>query len=158
MRTQTSKFFLSCVTIFVCCVSLVIANEDIPLQQHYVKIRGDLPNPLDSFELEIELESESRDVELFKLFIGDSLYEMAETDIKVLKNVELSTLEVVWPFQDESDVPGVVIIRFRLGEAYRIEYEEDGKTRYHWGKDKANIYIQDGMSPVVEISPLSRWS
>ena len=158
MRKQPFVVIFFCMAVLNCHVSPAHADEDITANQHYLKIRGLLPAPLGNFELEIELDPDSDDIELFHLVVGGLAYKLADTDYARLKNIELSSLKIVHPPYYQDGVSPFAIIRVRVGERYRIEFEEDGMTRFHWGKDLASVYVVHGMPLSVEISPLSRWN
>jgi hypothetical protein len=153
------------------CTSLFAANgalafEDMQVHQHELSLSGVLPAPYYTISLEIVLDPETDDTNRFDLKIGGTPVRLNEKDLNQLKDVELATLDIMHGIHRTSDSPAdqmadylfdYVVVTVEVGERYRIEYEKDGQTRYHWGRDKAviGVNLSEDNSAHVSVDRLS---
>lgn len=146
----------------------VLSYEASLVHQHYTKWEGVLPEPYNSIELEIRLNPENDDVEFFELKIGGTPIEFKKEDLAKLKDLELGTLEFWQEMYRDPDRPSEpsedfmqdwLYLKMELGERYRIQWEQEGKTRYHWGKDTVTIMVTMGKNGSINVSKLQqpRW-
>ncbi len=153
------------VTYFLLLTSLgAYGFEDMLVHQHQLAISGTLPAPHYSIELEIALDPETDDAKIFRVAIGGTPKTLSEANLAKLRDLELGTLRVTHGMHRTPDSPATpiadylkdyIVIRIELGKRYRIEYQRDGKTRYHWGRDTVEITLQVGEDTGVVILPLA---
>jgi 2-phospho-L-lactate guanylyltransferase (CobY/MobA/RfbA family) len=61
---------------------------------HYAEWQGVLPEPYASFELKIQLNTESDDVETFSINMGSHHIQLSSEQLSILRDVELGTTEI----------------------------------------------------------------
>ncbi len=139
------------------------AFEASLVHQHYTMWEGVLPEPYKTIKCEIRLKTDTDDVETLNIVIGGNPIEFTAEDIAKLKNVELGTLQFLQEIYRSEDKPAKPLmegfkdwlyLKVKTGPRHRIEWEEDGKKRYYWGKDTATIIITMGKKGVVQIDKL----
>lgn len=141
----------------------VQAYEPSLVHQHYVKWKGELPEPYGSIEVEIALEPQTDNVKHLEVLVGGKPVTFAEEDLARLKDLELGTVQM-WQgiFRDpqSTDEPIAnfmndwIHIEIEVGERYRVQWEENGGTKSVWGKDKVTILITQGVKGSVHINKL----
>lgn len=133
------------------------------VHQHYTKWEGVLPEPYNTIELEIRLNPENDDADFFELKIGGVPIAFKKEDLDKLKDLELGTLQF-WqeiyrspdrPYEPSQDfMKDWLYLTMELGPKYRIQWEQEGKTRYHWGKDTVTIMVTMGKNGSINVSKL----
>ena len=105
--------------------------------------------------LEIELNAETDDVEVFELFRGKERINIPTEILSKLKDVELSSIEISHEMYrlDESsrgfsEGGDWLYITFDLGDQYRVKRELNGVSDYKWANDSAELVIVND-SPVM---------
>ena len=119
-----------------------------------------MPAPYNTISCEIRLNDETDDVEFFELKIGGIPINFSQEDLAKLKDVELGTLQF-WEemYRDESGsyepmeelFEDWLYLKMELGPRYRIQWEEDGKTQYQWGKDTVTIMVTMGEKGSINV-------
>jgi hypothetical protein len=142
-----------------------LGDETALTHLHYAKFSGVLREPYYTIEVEVRLNEENDDVEYFRLVIGGNELQIEQSILDQMKNVELGTLKIEDLIYGDSTDHGSamrksdwITIEFEIGERYRISWEENGESRYHWGKDSLHIMIEDGRSIATRVSKLNRYS
>lgn len=139
------------------------AFEASLVHQHYTMWEGVLPEPYNTIKCEIRLNTDTDDLETLNIVIGGNPIELTAEDIAKLKNMELGTLQFLQEIYRSEDEPAKPLmdgfkdwlyLKVKIGPRHRIEWEEDGKKRYFWGKDTATIMITMGKKGVVKIDKL----
>ena len=147
--------------------SLSLAWEETVVHQHYTKWVGVLPQPYNALEVEISLNPENDDLELFTAVVGNNLITLSPEQKSKLKNLELGTLRIAheiyrseeYPDKPEADYfKDWIHIYIEQGERHRIERVENGKTQYYWGKNQAIIDITMGKDITVYIREFGKLS
>ncbi|MCC2607833.1 hypothetical protein [Planctobacterium marinum] len=130
---------------------------------HYYKTEGVLPEPYNSFSLEIKLNEESDDAELFELWISNRRIDFGDKDLTKLKALDLSSLRILTEMYRAPGAPAVPIqegfqdwffIKIDFGESYRVEWDQDGETHYKWGKDTLEIMVTMGEEGSINVLKL----
>ena len=133
------------------------------VHQHYTVWEGVLPEPYKTIYCEIRLNEETDDVETLNIVIGGTKIEFNSEDLAKLKNVELGTLQFLQEMYRSEDKPAAPLmagfkdwlyLKVEVGPKYRVDWEEGGKTQYHWGKDIATIMITMGSHGSIHIDKL----
>ena len=106
------------------------------VHQHYVKWKGVLPEPYKTMEMEIALDPETDDVERFEILIGGKSVAFSKEDLAKLKDLELGTMQV-WEGinrdlhgQAPDFVNDWIRIEMELGEKHKVQWKENGGTKY----------------------------
>lgn len=142
----------------------VLGWEASLVHQHYTKWEGVLPEPYNTISFEMRLNPENDDVEFFELKISGSPVVFSEGDLAKLKGVELGTVQFMEEmYRDEARPAKPVYEGFKdwlyvtmeLGPRYRIQWEEDGKTQYQWGKDTVTIMVTMGEKGSINVKKQS---
>ncbi|WP_124916999.1 hypothetical protein [Alteromonas flava] len=157
MKLRFLIFFLA---VFSCCSN---AFQPSLVHQHYTVWEGVLPEPYNTIYCEIRLNAETDDIETLNIIIGGKTIDFNDEDLAKLKDVELGTLQFLQEIYRSEDKPSVPLMEgfqdwlyltVEVGPKYRISWEENGKTRYHWGKDIATIMITMGNHGSIRIDKL----
>lgn len=139
----------------------VLSWEASLVHQHYTKWEGVLPAPYNTISCEIRLNEETDDVDFFELKIGRNPINFSKEDLAKLKDVELGTLEFWKEMYRDKSRPSEpmedffedwLYLKMELGPRYRIQWEEDGKTQYQWGKDTVTIMVTMGEIGTINVS------
>jgi hypothetical protein len=134
------------------------------VHQHYTKWEGVLPEPYNTISFEMRLNPENDDVEFFELKISGNSIDFSEDDLVKLKDIELGTIQFMTEMHRDEARPAEPIydyfedwlyITMELGPRYRIDWEEEGKTRYQWGKDKITIMVTMGQKGTISLAKQS---
>ncbi|HEX7026782.1 MAG TPA: hypothetical protein VF268_06040 [Gammaproteobacteria bacterium] len=128
------------------------------VHQHYVKWKSVLPEPYKTMELEIALDPETDDVERFEILIGGRLVTFSKEDRAKLKDLELGTMQV-WEginrnpsgAQTPDFVNDWIRIDMELGEKRKVQWKENGRTKYRLEKQKLTILIVKGAKGRIHV-------
>ncbi len=133
------------------------------VHQHYTVWEGVLPEPYDTIYCEIRLDVETDDIETLSIVIGGKAIKFTNEDLAKLKSVELGTLQFLQEIYRSEDKPAEpmmdgfkdwLYLTVEVGPRYRIDWEENGETKYYWGKDTATIMVTMGSHGSIHIDKL----
>jgi hypothetical protein len=146
-------------------VSVANASVSVPVHTHKLYIEGVLPAPYETMSLDIELNIETDDVEIFELYRGGERIEIPIEILKKMKDVEPSSLKVSHEMHrlDEtrpeySEAGDLLYITFDLGERYRAERDFDGVGYYKWGSDSLELMIAENKAVLYWLVVLTETS
>ena len=137
--------------------------ESSLVHQHYTTWEGVLPEPYNTIKCEIRLNTETDDVETLNIVIGGEAIEFTAEDLAKLKNVELGTLQFLQEIYRSEGKPAEpmmegfkdwLYLKVEVGPRHRVEWEENGKIRYYWGKDTAIIMVTMGKNGSIHTDKL----
>lgn len=151
------RFLLIALLIFA---SPTQAWEASDVHLHYSKWEGVLGCPYGTLDFEIRLNPENDDPVFFELKIGGAPIQFSEDDFDKLQDLELGTMRLSeelyrseeTPCEPQDGFEDWVYISLETGPEYRISWEQDGKTRYQWGKDILTIMVTMGTEGSIRVS------
>jgi hypothetical protein len=135
------------------------------VHQHYTKWEGVLPAPYNTISCEIRLNEETDDVDFLELKIDGNPVSFSKEDLAKLKDVELGTLQFMKEMYRDERRPAEPVeeyfedwlyLKMELGPRHRIQWEEDGKTQYQWGKDTVTIMVTMGEKGSINVTKQER--